>query len=263
MRPLNCLMAGLAVLIGVFVAGWGPLFPIFLAVAATILITGGGMGVNDYFDHMEDRVHKSHRPIPSGRITRWAALVFSSTLIAIGIYLTAFINPYTLTIAVVNSFLLIFYAFHLQKKFFFSNLTVSFLVGSTFVFGGFVVGFSIAPLALGFMAFFSNLSREIVKDLEDKYEDMRKGVKSLPILLGENRSRVVSSLMLLPAFFIAPIPVIYGIFSYAYLAVVSLSILVFVYTIYLNFKKEKAENLHKLMKIGMLIGLLAFLAGSL
>ncbi len=55
-----------------------------LLLGASSLVYLAGMVLNDYFDREQDARERPFRPIPSGRISPPAALVFGSTLLAAG-----------------------------------------------------------------------------------------------------------------------------------------------------------------------------------
>lgn len=262
LRPLNCGMSALAVLIGAYLGGVISLQPVFLAMAGAFLICGGGMAINDYYDRDIDLIHKSHRPIPSGKVSLKGVLVFTFVLFAIGLYIAFWINIYAFALAVFNVFLLVVYAMELQKKVVLSNAVVSFLVASTFVFGGLTVG-NWAPAAmLGLIAFFANMVREILKDVEDRREDALKGIKSIPMVFGEGKARGISSVLVIVSVLLSPLPIIYGVFGLLYGVAVIPCVALFLYTIYLNEKEGDVSRVQKMIKFAMLLGLVAFLIGA-
>lgn len=261
-RPLNCLMAAFAALIGAYLGNITVILPTSLAMASAFLICGGGMVINDYYDRDLDFIHNSDRPIPSGKVSLKAALVFSFLLFSIGIFLSFWINTSVFVLAIVNSLFLVGYAKELQKKVFLSNLIVSFLVASTFVFGGLSVGNFFPSLFLGILAFFANTAREVIKDIEDKIADASKGVQSLPMVLGENKSRMISSGFIIISILLSPLPLVFNVFDIKYAFAVIPCIVVFSYSVYLNEKEEDSSEVQSMIKLGMLLGLVAFLAGS-
>ncbi|MFP4045567.1 MAG: UbiA family prenyltransferase [Candidatus Aenigmatarchaeota archaeon] len=261
-RPLNCGMAALAVLIGAYLGGiTGSFFFVLIAMVSAFLICGGGMVINDYYDRELDFIFNSERPLPSGKISLKGALVYAFVLFAIGLYLSFWIGNYALLLAIFNSMLLVIYAKTLQKKFFLSNTTVAFLVGSTFVYGGLAVGDWLTPLLLGILAFFATMAREIIKDIEDRYADSRAGIQSVPITLGEEKSRLVAAVFILIAVLTSPLPYLLNVFSWIYLIAVVPSVLTFLYAGYLSYEDEEPAVIQNLLKIAMVLGLIAFLVG--
>lgn len=261
-RPVNCLMAAVAVLIGAYLGGIASFTPVVFAMITAFTVSGGGMVVNDYYDRELDVIYDHEKPIPSGDVSTRTALILSFMLFSIGIYLSVWVNYYVLALAAVNSALLIGYAKDLQKRFFLSNLTVSFLVGSTFVFGGLAANNFMPSLLLAAMAFFANTTREIVKDIEDKEADATKGVKSVPIVLGEAKAKLVSSVFTIIAVGITPLPIVLGIFGLRYGVTVLFSIAVFIWSVVLIERNADPSKIQGMLKLGMLLGLIAFLVGA-
>jgi len=255
-------MASLAVLIGSYLGGISSMVPVLFAMATAFSISGGGMVINDYYDKDLDIIYDHKRPIPSGDVSLKAAIILSFVLFSIGIYISLWINYYALLLASVNSALLVGYAKDLQNRFLVSNTAVSFLVGSTFIFGGLAVNNFIPSLLLAAMAFFANTTREIVKDIEDKEADATKNVRSVPIVLGEESARTISSLLTLVAICITPLPLLLGIFELWYGLTVVLSVAVFVWSVVLIERKEDPSRIQGMLKLGMLLGLIAFLVGA-
>jgi len=268
LRPINSLMAATAVFIGGLVVGGEfvvHMTELHLAIIVTFIITGAGMAINDYFDREIDFLNKRHRPIPSGRVTPKGAFVFSLTLFAIGVYISFFINIPCFIIALVNSVLLFLYSFRFKKVFMLGHIFVSYLVASSFVFGGFAVNldnmFPVTILAV--LAFLSNVSREIVKSIEDMKGDRFGKVKSFPIIFGEKAARKVSSLLMAISIILAPLPYLLGYMNQNYMYVVSLGLVLFIFSIIWNLRDTPAGRVHKLMKVAMFVSLLAFLVGAL
>lgn len=81
--------------------GWPPV--VLLSIAAALLYVGG-MVLNDVCDAEIDRATRSDRPIPSGRISRGAALRFSVAALAGGVLLVWLVSakalPYALLLVI-------------------------------------------------------------------------------------------------------------------------------------------------------------------
>lgn len=290
-RPLNCLMTAIAVFIGgIIVAGADMSFystaPIWTAMIAAFLIAGGGNTINDYTDIEADRINRPKRPIPSGRISPKSAFLYSIILFILGIILAGFINYLTFIIALINSIVLIIYSFSLQHKFLLGNIAISYLVGSTFLFGGAVLSPALssllAPALFALMAFLANLSREIVKDIEDFEGDrqsfLKKFAKKIKEAIAERiglktgelkhkkQLKILAAISLILAVLISPLPYLWKIFSINYLYVVWLTDLLFLYAAVFVLRIEHNKSYRAIgrrIKLGMLFGLIAFLVGAL
>ena len=84
-RPANLVTALADVLAGYAaggLAGWGEL-PWLMA--ATLLLYGGGVCLNDFFDRDLDAAERPERPIPSGRASAGGAAILGGVLLAAGI----------------------------------------------------------------------------------------------------------------------------------------------------------------------------------
>ncbi|MCD6276236.1 MAG: UbiA family prenyltransferase [Thermoplasmata archaeon] len=263
LRIGNCVMASLAViLVGIILRGTGLLsysFPLLYAVLVVFFITAGGNVLNDYFDREVDLINHPERPIPSGKIKPKSALIYGSVLLAIGIIFSFFINILAVIIAIVAVFLILSYEYSLKKMGFIGNIVISTLVGMLFVFGGAVFGNIYFTLIFAFMAFSSNLGREIVKDIEDMEGDVDR--ITLPMKIGKKLAGLSASIFFIIAVVLSPLPYLLGFFGISYLIAVLISDIVFIYAAIIHFKDPHKGQ--KTAKIAMLIGLISYLIGGL
>ena len=135
LRPQNGVIGIFAVIVGAMLVGFNNYFFIALACLSVFIILSAGNVINDYFDYEIDKINKKNRPIPSGRIKRNSALYYSIALFLIGIALAFYLNFNNFILALINSGLLILYSYKLKGQPLIGNVIVSWLVGSTFIFG--------------------------------------------------------------------------------------------------------------------------------
>jgi geranylgeranylglycerol-phosphate geranylgeranyltransferase len=290
MRLGNCLMSIIAVLIGgLLVAGpnpavfLNPFSVVYMAAFVVFLITGAGNAINDFVDIESDKINRPDRPIPSGRASAKGTFAFTILLFLAGIAISGFINWVAFIIAIVNSCVLILYSYSLQNKIFIGNISIGYLVGSTFLFGGAALGNLKLPFLLMLLAMFSTIAREIVKDLEDLEGDRKsflkrieQGVKKFAERFGVGesgdmpvemkKSRIFAFLSLLLSVAVSPLPYVMGIFSENYLVFLMPCIAVFVYCLVkMAGASTKGDFAHisRSIKVGMNFGLLAFVMGVL
>jgi geranylgeranylglycerol-phosphate geranylgeranyltransferase len=196
MRPGNAIVAGIAAIIGFFIASGTFVAGAFLLMAIVFLVTAGGNTINDYFDTEIDRINRPDRPIPSGEVRPELAWNAAFVLFSAGVLLSVFTNFLCLAIAVFNSMLLALYAYRLKRSIFLGNLAVSYLSGSIFLFGGAYLGlegaFRVAPIAI--ITFFAMISRELLKAAEDLTGDAASGAKTVPVRFGV-RATVLFSIL--------------------------------------------------------------------
>jgi geranylgeranylglycerol-phosphate geranylgeranyltransferase len=284
-------MASVAVFIGAFLVvkfgfTYELTYNIIFAMVAGFVISGAGNTINDYVDVEADKINRPNRPIPSGEMQRKTALIYSIILFAAGIILAAFINWMTFLIAVLNSVLLVLYSLKLQNKIFLGNGSVSYLVGSSFLFGGAAMGNIALPFMLFTLSFLTNFSREIVKDIEDLEGDrwefltrvkdkLKESVEHVAERFGIKRGRIVlrynknfakdiAALMLILAVVFSPLPYFLGLLSKVYLIILIPTDIAFLFAGYQTLKAHKTKDFRKIsrnIKTGMLLGLVAFILG--
>lgn len=256
-------MAGAAVIVGATVAS-ETFFTakVYLAFLVAFLVCGAGNVINDYFDFEIDKINNPARPLPSGKISLRAAHFYALGLFILGVALCIFINKYAMLLAAFNSFLLYLYAWKIKKSDGINkNFTVSYLAASPFLLGGIAVGNALVTFLLALLAGLANTGREIIKDIEDLEGD-KKFIKTLPMTIGVESSAALASAFICAAVLISPLPYLLGILSVNYIKTVALADVVFVY-VALKLKDMAAGGAQRLVKVGMLLGLAAFLAGNL
>ncbi|MCK4327757.1 MAG: UbiA family prenyltransferase [Candidatus Diapherotrites archaeon] len=265
-RPVNGVMAMIAVAVGFFVAAGQFALPqgLFFAMASAFLILSAGMAINDYYDYPIDRKTKKQRPIPSGRMGLGAAWRYSAVLFVAGLGLAFLVNIEAFAIAVVAAATLFLYAKELSKKAFTGNFLVALNTALTFVFGAAVVGvvFSVEVLALAGMALFATLAREIYGSIRDMKAD--KGTReTLPMKIGASKSIMIAAFSMGTAIMLSPIPYWAGVFGGTYLLLVALVDAGFLYVVLNSFKTKNFAREAHYCRVFQMAALIAFLAGAL
>lgn len=276
-RIHNCTFAGVGVVIGALVATGGMLvpiqiFPLGFLVAA--LVAAGGNTINDYFDRSIDRINRPERPIPSGKISPEKALTAAQGFFITGILLSALMgNLYCLLLAMINSAVLVAYAGVLKKRGLIGNVTIGYLVGSTFLFGGLSTSVyrpkALLPtelLILVLMAGLATVGRELIKAIQDMEGDKKCGLKTFPIVRGRKKAALLAVIFTLAAIVLSPVPYVNRIFGDYYFYPLVVSVVAFsagATKIAIDQSKNGAKKASLAHKVGMGLGLLAFVAGAL
>jgi len=259
-RPANCIAAGVLTATGAFVAGVGAaVVTAGLAVATTITAVAAGNAVNDYFDREIDAINRPDRPIPRGAVSPRGALVIAGGLFTTAVGFAVTLPPVAVALAAVNLVALVTYTTVFKGTPGLGNALVSYLVGSTFLFGGAAVGDVSTPLVLAALAALSTLSREIIKDVEDVVGDREAGLRTLPIAIGERAALWVAAGALVVTVTISPLPYLRGTFGVAYLGVVGIADAVLAYACYESFADPAAAQSH--FKYGTFLAAAAFILG--
>lgn len=261
-RWVNAVAAGVLTFIGAFVSGADFLtVPAATAVLATVLATGGGNAINDYFDREIDRINAPDRPIPRGDVSPRLALTYGTSLLVVALGLVVATLPLlAVGIAVVNLGALVTYTELFKGRPGVGNALVAYLGGSTFLFGAAAVGsLGVSAIVLAALAAFSTLAREIIKDVEDIEGDRASGLRTLPIVVGEGRALQIAAVLLGVALVLSPLPFLLGTLSLAYLVLVIPADAVMVYATYRSFDDPTAGQ--SLLKYGMFLAAVAFIGG--
>ena len=276
-RPHNCVLAGVAVLVGMIVAVASSDVPVpqaLFAFVVAMMICGGGNAINDYCDRKIDEINRPERPIPSGRLKASHALVIGRFLFMIGVLLSVQLGELCIILVILNSLVLAFYAAELKRISLVGNLTVGYLVGSTFLFGGLAAKSApkfqmVSIQAVGIlaaMAALSTIGRELIKGIEDMKGDKKIGLKTFPLRHGPRAAAALAIVFIAAAIVLSPLPYLLKLFGNVYLVLVAISVLIFIWAAatVARSQKPKAAGLASLAcKVGMGLGLLAFLAGAI
>ena len=259
-RPGNAVVGGVAALVGGYLGGTLG-FAAGVAAAATMLGTGAGNSVNDYYDAEIDALNNPERPIPSGRLSRRGAALLATAFFVAALVLTvAFLPPLAIGIGIVNLVLLVGYSSHLKRMPLVGNVVVAYLTGSAFLFGGAAVEGVEFTLVLFALAALTNLGREIVKDVEDVEGDAAEGARTLPVVWGERRALAVASAAVVLGVVLSPLPYfVFEEFDIAYIVAVAAADLVFLEGTRRSWKTPSKGQ--KLLKAAMVVALVAFVVG--
>lgn len=268
LRPMNCIMVAVAVFIGALVAS-GPLgiqvhlTDVIMASLVAFLFTGAGNALNDYYDRDIDRVNHPKRPIPAGELSADSALLSSFVLFLVSLVIATFINLLVTFIFITNLIVMVSYEVLSKARGLSGNMTIAWLTGTTFLFGGAAVGAVEDTIVLAALAFLATLGREIAKDIEDIEGDV--GRDTVPKLAGVGNAQIMAATAIFASILLSPLPQLLGIFLGSGLIFYVISIgaadAIFIYCIFLLAKgKDRASSV---IKGGMAIALVAFLLGGI
>lgn len=194
-------------------------FNFFLLVISTVFIAAAGNIINDYFDVRADRVNRPDRLVITKHIKRRWAIVFHWILnfvafgmaIHLGLVLETF---WYVFIHLLSINLLWFYSMQLKRTLVIGNVVIALLTGLVPVLVGIYYqdffktvtldsaypfhlnGYQFFPvylgITLGVFAFVLNLTREIIKDMQDVKGDLIIKARTIPIVYGVKKSRSIA-----------------------------------------------------------------------
>ena len=280
LRPLNCLMGSLTVIIGVLNTRVGVEVPILiinivLGIITYFFIAGSGNIINDYYDVEIDKINRPDRPIPRESITLKQAKILWLVAAIIGIVVAIFHGLLfnrgflNIIIAIFMVFIGWLYAAWGKKSGFIGNIIVSVSFSIGLVYGA-ILNNANVPFYIYFFfltSFFLLLSREIIKGCEDIEGDEKEGVKTLAIRIGIKKSTKVSMIFAICAiiFFILPYfteiinRMLFLISMFFGLGVVAYAVIIMMKS---NLVRKDFKKVSLILKLGAYLGLITFLFAS-
>ncbi|MDB4905806.1 MAG: UbiA prenyltransferase [Gemmatimonadetes bacterium] len=184
-RWQNALIAAAGVLVGAWWSARALPSAAWWAALGAIPLTAFANATNDVADTEIDRVAHPGRPLPSGAITRAAAVRFATAaaILAIGFELAA--SPLLGALSIVVLALMLAYAARLSRVGGIgANLLVALLASLPFFFGAASAGSMRVGLLLVAAAAPLHLARELSKDIEDAPGDAGRR-NTVPLVHGE------------------------------------------------------------------------------
>jgi len=165
---------------------------LFVLASSTAIIAGAGYIINDYYDIKIDLINKPERVVIGKKIARRYALLFHSVLSFCGVALGFLLGWRLGLIHIFSSFILWWYSNSLKRQPFVGNLMVALLTGLSITLINILYDLSNSFVIIySLFAFFMTLVREIVKDMEDLKGDNTFGCKTLPIVWGIRKTKVL------------------------------------------------------------------------
>jgi len=279
LRPINGLMGGLTVIIGILntridVDPITLIFNIIFGVLTYFFISGSSMVINDYYDIEIDKINRPERPIPRGSITLkqakilWIITVLIGTILSI-IHSVLFNIGYLITIIVVfMAFIGWLYAAWGKKSGFIGNIIVGISFSIGLIYGAMLNNSIIPPYIYYFFltSFFALLSREVIKGCEDVEGDKNEGVRTLAIRIGIKKSTIISMIFAIGAiiFYILPLFTVINQLLFLISMVFGLAVVLYAVILMLkiNLVNKDFKKVSLLLKIGAFLGLITFLLAS-
>ncbi|MCC5939812.1 MAG: geranylgeranylglycerol-phosphate geranylgeranyltransferase [Lunatimonas sp.] len=264
-RPNNLLMVAFVQLMtAYFLVGETPLgipvlqdFKLYLLVVSTVILTASGYMINDYYDVKIDYVNRPHEVVVGRGMKRRMVMTLHTVMNFVGISLGIWVAPRVGVVTFFAAFLLWLYSNSLKRLPFVGNMTVAGLTAlSVWIIGYYYQRSELIIFAYAIFAFFINLIREIIKDIEDRQGDRKHGCKTLPIVIGfRGTKKVIFGIAAI--FVIAILTVTFRIGDpglLVYFGILGVFFVFFLSRIYVADRKAHFTRLSQLAKLLMLIG---------
>ncbi len=271
-RPVNCVLMGFAVFVGVVLAGQNLSDITWLNVALGFLtgfaLTGASMAINDYYDRAIDAINEPLRPIPSGLVSPREALFLATVLSMIGFVFGLLVSAWCLVVAVIAWVIFTTYITIGKRSGLPGNFLVSACVGAPFIYGS-VLARDYVVLNVWFfvmMAFLANTGREITKGIVDVEGDRTGNVKTLAVRYGDKAAAIVAVIFFVSAVALTPLPLILGLVSVwfaPFVLIIDVGLVASSVLLLIDHRREKARRIKNTVLFLFIFGLLAFIFGIL
>jgi geranylgeranylglycerol-phosphate geranylgeranyltransferase len=271
-RPVNCLMMGFAVLVGALLANPQPAslnsLNLLFGFLTGITFCAAAMVINDYYDRKIDAINEPKRPIPSGIIKPNEALSFVGALSVMGFIFAGFVSVLCFVVAAAALAITATYITIGKRSGLPGNFLVSICVAIPFIYGSITaigtVGLNV--LLFASMAFLSNTGREITKGIVDVKGDSAEGVKTLAVRFGEKNAAVAAIAFYIFAVALTPVTWflgLVGIWFIPFVLATDIGLIICSILLLVDHSREKARKIKKVVLMIFLIGLLAYIFGTI
>ncbi len=257
-RPLNVLIAIVAVTVGGLLSGFLDRMLIIAAISAGLVLAGEN-AINDFFDFRTDLINHPTRPIPLGIISRSLAFWVGLILILIGICFSWHVGLSNFIIALILSIFLFVYSAFLSRTPIIGNFIVAFAGGITLIYGAIPGDYvSSKTIWAAIIAFGLHFAREIFKDIEDRLGDEEDNRKTLPIVTNPKKAAVFGFIGCVLSMLFIEIPYMFRVFGDYYQIVALLPFLGTGIAGVLGIQGYVAKS-QMVLKISMLLGIVALI----
>lgn len=270
MRPLNCIVMSFAVIVGVLLATSGVInfqwINLLFGGITAFTLTAAAMVINDYYDYGIDRINEPDRPLPSGAVSKKAALAETGVLTMVGLGAAYAVSLYCFIFALGAWIIMATYSTVGKRSGLAGNFLVSACVAAPFLYGSLIALDTITANVLLFasMAFLSNTGREIAKGIVDVQGDKSYHIKTMAVRFGEKTAAVSAAFFFIFAVSLTVLPPLMGIVTFWFIPIVLVTDVGLIWCSISLIHRPTRENARKVKRIVLylfIFGLFAFIAG--
>ena len=245
-----------------------------LALLIVFISAAGSFAINDYFDYEIDKSNnRTERPLVLNLISRRTSLYTALISFLLVFILGIFLNPLAMIFVYINLLIFYLYSLGLKRIIFFKNILIAYSYVATILLGSIISDAEIEPIIIYFsiMAFIVGLANEIMFDIADLEGDKAEGIKTLPKLLGTNKSARIVVILYFIIIILDPLPFFVNIddrlhYDLPFLISIMIPVLSYVFlsrSLIKNHSKENVSKLRIYIFIIMLIGTMSYFLGVL
>ncbi len=266
-RPLNTAITFCVVVVAILISQKYPtkISLILLASLTAALTAAAGNVINDLFDIETDKTAHPDRVLTKGTLTKTEAKSEYFLLNSIAAIIAVSLSTTPFVIVLLSISLLYIYSAYLKRIILVGNITVAALAGLAFIYGGVVTNNPKAAVIPAFFAFFINLIREIVKDIQDIDGDKKQNIITFPVRYGIQPAKKSAAILIIILIAFTFYPFIFQVYKIEFFVIV----MIFVNPVFIicvkNLLQKKAADIAltcNLLKLNMIIGLIAIYLGN-
>lgn len=225
--------------------------------------------LNDLIDIETDRINKPSRPLVINDVNHYLVVSVVLLFFLIGSWVAMCIDIYAMYLAVFFAMpCIISYEIIFKRSPIIGNIIISSLVGAVFIFAELSLNQSISTTwRTAVLAFFLNLIREMIKDIEDVRGDSQLNYKTLPVIAGIPLAILI--LRLITIFFIIlsmlPIFTSYYLWYYTPLIVflIHLPLLYIIIRLTDNITPKECAKYSKALKLLIINGIIIIIVSTI
>lgn len=257
-RPVGTYLVLFPTLWSLFLAGNGrpPLSLIIIFSFGSLIMRSAGCAINDFADREIDvRVERTkERPLASGRLKVWEALLTFAALVGIAFVLALMLNRLAFYLCFAGLFLAMAYPFmkrfiHLPQAF----MGVAFGWGAIIAWAAVRGAIELPALIIFFATALWATAYDTIYALQDMEEDRKIGVKSSAIFFGKHAVNVVAGLYGGTVFLLLYLGVLAGL-GYLYYSALVVASAVFVYQVISVRASHDRETAFRAFKSNVRVG---------
>jgi len=200
LRPLNLIFSALSVVVTAYLTNSLNQTVIIMNGAMVVVSFAGASNIlNDIFDINIDKKNQPHRPLPSGKISVWNALVYMFAIYFFGIYMLFNLSELAIEIALVIVLpILVLYTPIFKRIPLIGNIAVAAVLGMVFLFSEAAFTNTVSAMWIpAWLAFGLTFIRELIKDVEDVEGDNLNGAMTFPVVFGVDKSLYLVYLLII------------------------------------------------------------------
>ena len=239
-----------------------------LASLVLFCYMSGANILNDYIDIEADRVNKPHRVLVRNTINSHIIVLIIIFMFSLGSFIASYLPLFAMKIAWFFALpCILLYEFIFKRIPLIGNIVVSLLVGVVFVFASYSLeshGHDAYKIMI--LAFFLNLIREIIKDIQDMDGDRKSQLLTLPIYVGLQKTIIIVRSIYLVFFIISLLPMYTQSYGWQYIPL--LVFLIHVPLLYITARlndgitQNECEKFSKILKTTIINGIIIILISA-